>query len=152
MILGGPTPADSPALRQPGLLRSLITYWHNHPSLSYLFSGLFVGPHSQAPRLDEARNDSLYEMEIAFRQIPDRGETRPLARRSRLPPPPPGGRHGRHPPGGVLHRQALRPDSANGRLGLVELRAFRDAPHARQDEPGQQLLIAASSPGSGRAR
>ncbi|MDB4766829.1 transglutaminase family protein [bacterium] len=139
IVIGGPTPAESPLFQRPDLLTSLLNFWQNHPSLSYLFSGRFIGATSQAPRVDEGRVDALYELQIAFDEIANMDQITPYKLDHAL-------RHSLTDLTGNTHRaefcidKLCSPDAKSDRQGLLELRGFEMPPHPRMSLT-QQLLL-----------
>jgi uncharacterized protein (DUF2126 family) len=130
IILGGPSIVNNPFIRRPSLLASFLRFFQNHPSLSYVFTGLFIGPSSQAPRVDESAFEVPYELEIALRaieQMPAPGD--PVMIDAIL-------RNLLLDWNGNTHRAEISIDkfysavAPNGRLGLVEFRDFEMVPTA----------------------
>jgi uncharacterized protein (DUF2126 family) len=128
LAFGGPSLEENPFLLQPARIVSMLRYWQHHPALSYLFTGQYVGPGSQAPRVDEGPMHSLYELEVAcegvqgLAEAPE-GELLDQFYRNLLTDS-----------SGNTHRTEIcfdkfcNPSAPNGKWGIIELRSFETFP------------------------
>lgn len=127
LTIGGVSPAESPFLTRPEILRSLVAYWQRHPCLSYLFAGRLIGPSGSAPRPDEGRDEMLYELSVALDRLPSGTSDKPWLPDRVL-------RHLLTDPAGGLKRAEIRvdqlysPERASQRLGRITINAFESAP------------------------
>ena len=135
VVFGGPAPERSPFFLHPSLLPSVIKYFQHHPALSYAFSGLYMGPSSQAPRIDESTYEALYELEIACDGAARLGSPHNLALYDLLFRDLLMDRSGNTHRAEISVDKLWNPFAGNGRLGLVEFRAFETHP-----DPAAQSL------------
>jgi uncharacterized protein (DUF2126 family) len=128
LVFGGPAGLLSPFFAFPALLPSVIRYWQHHPALSYAFTGAYMGPSSQAPRIDESTFEALYELEIACAGAESLGTPQNLALFDLLFRDLLMDRSGNTHRAEISVDKLWNPFAPNGRLGLVEFRAFETHP------------------------
>lgn len=128
LVFGGPAGLLSPFFAFPSLLPSVVRYWQHHPALSYAFTGAYMGPSSQAPRIDESTFEALYELEIACAGAESLGSPRNLALFDLLFRDLLMDRSGNTHRAEISVDKLWNPWTPNGRLGLVEFRAFETHP------------------------
>ncbi len=128
LVFGGPPDTLSPFFKLPALLPSVIRYWQRHPGLSYAFTGSYLGPSSQAPRIDESTYEALYELEIACSGAETMGSPQNLALFDLLFRDLLMDRSGNTHRAEISVDKLWNPFAPNGRLGLVEFRAFETHP------------------------
>jgi uncharacterized protein (DUF2126 family) len=128
LVFGGPEGLLSPFFAFPTLLPSTIRYWQRHPALSYAFTGSYLGPSSQAPRIDESTYEALYELEIACAGAENVGSPPNLPLFDLLFRDLLMDRSGNTHRAEISVDKLWNPFAPNGRLGLIEFRAFETHP------------------------
>ncbi len=129
LVFGSPKNEKNGFYENPAWLASILTYWQKHPSLSYLFTGEYVGASSQAPRPDES-GIPLQELDFALADLRDTASPpTPYFTSENL-------RHLLTDIAGNPHRAEISIDKfydplhPTGLLGLLEFRAIETLPHA----------------------
>jgi len=133
LTFGGRHPEQSPFFVHPHLLPRLLSYLSHHPSLSYWFAGRAVGGSGQAVRPDEQARESFDELGVALARLAGEHAPKPDALWGSLAPL-------LTDRFGNTHRSEVNVEKlfnpwlpGRGKLGVVELRALRQAPSPEHD-------------------